>query len=72
NKKPYELQSGKLEGTLLGVFAANSVGTLTHPATSTHSHLVYKDKETGNKITAHIEQISVVSGAIINIPFAGP
>ena len=63
--RPFESQMTTLTGTLVGVFARDAVGKLTHPATSTHVHLLYKDAETGEDVTAHIEHIGVRPGAVL-------
>ncbi len=71
DKLPFELETKTLKGTLLGVYAADSVGKLTHPATSAHVHLVYTDDKTGNHITGHIEQVGLAKGAVLKLPADG-
>ncbi len=71
NKLPFELETRTLKGTLIGVYAADSVGKLTHPATSTHVHLVYTDDKTGNRVTGHIEQVGLAKGAVLKLPADG-
>ena len=66
--RPFELEAETLDGTLVGVYAADSVGALTHPATSVHVHLIYTDPNTGKQVTGHVERIGVVSGAILKLP----
>ena len=67
-QRPYELEIATLRGTMVGVYAADAVGKLTHPATSTHAHLVYVDDVTGERITGHLERVGVGPGATLRIP----
>lgn len=64
-KRPYEADIPKVTGKLIGVFAKDSVGNITHPATSTHMHLLYKDKRSGEMRTGHVEQVTVQPGATL-------
>lgn len=73
DKRPFELNAKTMTGTIVGIYAADSVGKLTHPATSTHAHLIYEDAETGNRITGHLEQVGLAEGTILMLPdTAGP
>ena len=67
-QQPVEIELEKVRGTLLGVFAKDAVGDITHPATSTHMHLVFNDGQTGQMVTGHVEQIGVLEGAILRLP----
>ncbi|TGN99843.1 hypothetical protein PN36_33010 [Candidatus Thiomargarita nelsonii] len=69
--KPFELEVKTVNGTLVGVYAADSVGKLTHPATSTHTHLIYMDGKTGERVTGHIEQVGLAKEAILKLPVSG-
>lgn len=71
NQRPFELEVQRLAGTLVGVYAADAVGELTHPATSTHAHLVYADPETGERVTGHLERVGLASGARLKLPGRG-
>lgn len=68
DERPYELEAERLTGTLVGVYAADAVGKLTHPATSTHVHLIYEDRETGQIVTGHLERVGLAAGAIVKLP----
>lgn len=70
-EQPFELEAETLYGTVVGVYAPDSVGTLTHPATSTHAHLVYVDPRTGDRLTGHLERIGITQGAILKLPKVG-
>jgi alpha-acetolactate decarboxylase len=65
---PFEGQYPTIRGRLVGVYASNSVGVLTHPDTSTHVHLIFEDAASGKQVTAHIEQIGLVTGAVLKLP----
>ena len=64
----FESELPKVSGTLVGLFAKDSVGKLTHPATSTHVHLLYKDPATGADVTAHLEGVGIRPGAVLRLP----
>ena len=68
DRQPFEAQIPRVQGTLLGVYAKDSVGKLTHPGTSTHIHLKYVDESTGATITGHLEQIGLSAGAVLYLP----
>ncbi len=65
--RPYELEAERMTGTLVGVYAADAVGKLTHPATSTHVHLIYEDRDTGQIITGHLERVGLAAGAVLKL-----
>lgn len=65
---PYEATLESIKGVLLGFYAEDAVGKMTHPGTTTHLHLVYEDAASGSLITAHVEEISVKPGATLSLP----
>jgi alpha-acetolactate decarboxylase len=67
-RQPVEVELEQVRGTLVGVFAKDAVGNITHPATSTHMHLVFKDAASGKTITGHVEQIGMLEGAVVRLP----
>jgi hypothetical protein len=70
-KEPFELEVKTANGTLVGVYAADSAGKLTHPTTRTHTHLIYIDEKTGEHLTGHIEQVGLAKDAILKLPSSG-
>lgn len=68
DKKPYEADLPKISGKLVGVFAKDAVGNITHPDTSVHVHLLFKDPQTGALRTGHVEQLTVAPGATLLLP----
>ena len=66
--KPFELEVETISGTLVGIYAPDSVGKLTHPGTSVHAHLIYRDSETGKRITGHLEKVGLGQGAKLKFP----
>ena len=67
-QQPFEAELKKVKGTIVGVFAKDAVARLTHPATSTHVHLLFADPASGEKVTGHVEQIGVRKGAVLRLP----
>lgn len=68
DKRPYEADLAKVAGKLVGVFAKDSAGNITHPGTSVHMHLLFKDAQTGKMKTGHVEQVTVQPGATLLLP----
>lgn len=68
DKRPFAREYKKIQGTLVGVFAKDSVGNLTHPATWTHAHILFKDRETDKQVTGHIERIGLLEGSVVMLP----
>jgi alpha-acetolactate decarboxylase len=66
--RPFEVELKNVRGTIVGVFAKDAVGDITHPATSTHTHLLFKDAGSGKTVTGHIEQVGLRAGAILQLP----
>lgn len=68
DKKPFEAEYDNVQGTVVGVYAENAVGNLTHPGTSVHAHLVFKDPITGETVTGHLEQLGLARGSVLQLP----
>ncbi len=66
--RPFELELADAKGTIVGVYAQDAVGKLTHPATSTHIHLLFTDPVTKAKATGHLEQVGIAKGAVLRLP----
>jgi len=54
------------DARIVGFYAANSVGKLTHPGTSVHAHALFKVK--GVTVTAHVERVAIAAGATLRLP----
>jgi len=68
DKKPFEANLPEVHGTILGIFAKDAVGKLTHPGTSTHMHLQFTEGKSGATITGHLEQIGLSAGSVLYLP----
>ena len=68
DRRPYEAESERIRGTVVGVYATNAVGRLTHPGTSTHAHLIFEDSENGIELTGHLEKVGIVRDAVLKLP----
>ena len=66
--KPFEGEAQKISGRVVGIYAKDAVGKLTHPATSTHLHLIFKDEASHEMVTGHVERLGLIHGAILNLP----
>lgn len=66
SQKAYEADLSEVEGVVVGVFAKDRIGDLTHPATSVHAHLVYKGPE-NQTLTGHLENFQIAPRAQISI-----
>ena len=65
---PFESEFASVRGKLVGIFAENAVGELTHPGSSTHVHLIYQDPASGEPLTGHVEQIGLSKGVVFKVP----
>jgi alpha-acetolactate decarboxylase len=70
-QKPFEGEYATVRGRLVGVYASDAVGKLTHPATSTHVHLILEDGIPEEKATGHVERVGLVAGAVLRFPTPG-
>ena len=67
-QQPHEADMPVVEGTVVGLFAKDQVGKLTHPATMTHAHILYRDPSTGETVTGHLEAVGLRKGAVLKLP----
>lgn len=67
-QRPFESEQERTHGTLVGVYAADAVGNLTHPATSCHTHVLLQDADQPQRITGHVEQVGIAQGATLRLP----
>lgn len=67
-QRPFEANYDSIGGTIVGIYAKDAVGAITHPATSTHLHLLFKDPRSGKLVTGHVEQAGVLQGAVLRLP----
>lgn len=65
---PFEGEFKSVRGRVVGVYASDAVGKLTHPATSTHVHLIFKDDASGQTATGHVEEIGLTRGVVLKLP----
>ncbi len=68
DQKPFELETETMNATVIGVYAQDSVGKLTHPDTAQHAHLIYYDPASKQRVTGHLEKYGVKAGATLKLP----
>ena len=68
DQRPFEAEYARIRGTLVGIYAEDAVGQFTHPGTSTHVHLIFKDEASGKMMTGHVEQIGLSKGTALHLP----
>lgn len=66
--KPFESTLKAVSGTLVGVFAKDAVGNVTHPGTMVHVHLIYTDPQSGRQVTGHVESVGLAPGVTLKLP----
>lgn len=66
--RPFEDTFALVTGTLVGVFAKNAAGNLTHPDTSTHTHVVFSVDDNALELTGHVDSVVVGKGTILRLP----
>lgn len=67
-KIPYELEQPEIFGTIVGVYASDAVGKLTHPDTATHNHLLFFDIDSGDPVTGHVEKVGISAASVLYLP----
>lgn len=68
DKKPFETDLSEVNGTIVGIFARDAVGNMTHPGTSVHMHLQYMDGISGVAMNGHLERIGLTAGSVLYLP----
>lgn len=63
--RPYRLDRENASGTLVGIYAEDSKGNLTHHDSSTHIHIISSAE---SPITAHVERVGLKAGARLRVP----
>ncbi|MCB9853467.1 MAG: acetolactate decarboxylase [Phycisphaerales bacterium] len=67
DEQPWRLTIDRLTPCrVVGFYAQDSVGKLTHPGTSIHAHALLS--ESGREITGHIERIAMARGGVLKLP----
>lgn len=64
---PYEGEYKTIKSEVVGVYASDAVGKLTHPDTAIHSHVVYSNGA-GSDLSAHLEEFSIAKGTKLYLP----
>lgn len=64
-ERPYKVTRQKTSGTLVGIYARNAAGVMTHPGTTTHTHIVFSRPGAGEKLTGHVESTGIVAGSVL-------
>jgi len=67
DEQPWRYQSDRpMQAKIVGFYAADAVGKLTHPGTSIHAHALFDYH--GITTTAHVERVAVAPGATLELP----
>jgi len=64
----FELSIPRASATVVGIFAADAAGDVTHMGSDTHMHIIIEHD--GQMVTGHVESIGVLAGGTIQIPSA--
>lgn len=67
HEQPWRYESDRpMEAKIVGFYAADAVGRLTHPGTSIHAHALFDYH--GVTATAHVERVAVGPGTTLMLP----
>jgi len=66
--RPFVDEVARLQGTIVGMYAEDAAGRLTHPGTRIHAHVIFVDPESGEAVTAHLERVGATAGAVLKLP----
>lgn len=67
-KPAFELTIPRANATVVGIYAADAAGDVTHMGSDTHMHIIVEHD--GRLITGHIESIGVLPGSTLQLPTA--
>jgi len=67
SQQPFDLLADELPGRVVGIFATNAAGRMTHPGSSVHAHLIF-EVESEKSATGHLEQFGIKAGSTLKIP----
>ena len=65
-KPAFELSLPRVSGTVVGIYAKDAAGEITHMGSDTHTHIIFEHD--GQMITGHIESIGVLPGSTLQVP----
>ncbi|TWU62105.1 acetolactate decarboxylase [Crateriforma conspicua] len=68
SQRPFEETLHDVSAQVVGVYAEDAVGKLTHPATRTHKHLIFRREVGDTPLTAHVELLTVRAGSVLYLP----
>ncbi len=68
DQRPFVYEASTLAGTVVGVFARDAAGRMTHPQTLVHAHVIFEPADGGEPLTGHLERFGVSAGAVVRIP----
>ena len=67
DEQPWRMMvNERTHGRIVGFYASDSVGKLTHPGTSIHAHVLMQDR--GRDVTGHVERIAMARGGVLKLP----
>jgi len=64
-EEPIRFECKDRAGTIVGIYAENAAGTLTHHGDVSHMHVVFENEPTQS---GHVDDVVVVQGAVLKIP----
>lgn len=64
-KEPVRRHAAMVFGTLVGFWARDGAGTITHAGQTIHAHAVVRGDET---FTAHVDRVRIGGGSILRVP----
>ena len=65
-QRPFDWHTKTLSGTVVGIYAPDAAGRMTHPGSSVHAHLIFTYD--GERATGHLEKVGFASGAVLRLP----
>ena len=67
HRRPFEIASLEIRGTMVGIHAVEAAGRLTHPGTTTHRHLLFTQENSNLRVTGHVDDAGLAAGAVLRI-----
>lgn len=62
----FELTIPNTRAVIVGIFAENAAGEISHMGSNTHMHVILEHD--GETLTGHVEHVSILPGSVLQVP----
>jgi acetolactate decarboxylase len=62
---PFELETASAQGRLVGIYAEDAAGVVSHGGSSHHAHVLLEEE---GPLTGHVESVALAAGSVLALP----